>query len=193
MHRDFSADPIDDSTLRSILDDARRTPSAGFTQGLDWIVLSGPEQTRVFWDCTLPTEERATFRWPGLLTAPVIVLPLADRRAYVDRYAEPDKAKSGLGEGADRWPVPYWDVDAAMAAMALLYAVVNAGLGALFFGIFRHEAKLLAELGVPDGVRPVGAIAIGHPTDEGRTKRRQGSPSRRVRRPLDEMIHHGRW
>lgn len=193
MVRDFTDDAIDDEILRNILDAARRTPSAGFTQGLDWIVLSTPSQTSRFWDCTLPTEERSGFAWPGLLRAPVIVLPLADRRAYLDRYAEPDKAHSGLGEGEAKWPVPYWDVDAGMASMALLYAAVDAGLGALFFGIFRNEAQLLADLGVPADVRPVGAIAIGHPTEEAQRGRRQGSPSRRARRPLDEMIHRGGW
>ena len=193
MVRDFTGEPIDDATLRSVLDAARRTPSAGFTQGLDWVVLVGPEQTSVFWDHTLPAGERSAFPWPGLLCAPVIVLPMADRRAYVSRYAEADKAHSGLGEGADRWPVPYWDVDAGMAAMALLYAVVDAGLGALFFGIFRSEDELLSELGVPSGVRPIGAVAIGHPTQAAWAVGREGSPSRRPRRPLDEMIHLGHW
>ncbi len=193
MVRDFTDEPVDAPALRTILDAARRTPSAGFTQGLDWIVLNGPDETKTFWDITLPAVERAAFRWPGLLRAPVIVLPMADRNAYVDRYAEPDKAHSGLGEGADRWPVPYWDVDAAMAAMALLYGVVDAGLGALFFGIFRNEADLLADLGVPVDVRPIGAIAIGHPTDAGRSVKQEASPSRRPRRSLDAMTHQGRW
>ncbi len=193
MVRDFTNEPVGDEVLRRILDTARRTPSAGFTQGLDWLVLRGGEQTSVFWDHTLPASEREGFRWPGLLRAPVIVLPLADRNAYVGRYGEADKAHSGLGDGADRWPVPYWDVDAGMSAMALLYAVVDAGLGALFFGIFRSEAELLASLGVPPGIRPIGAIAIGHPTGEALAAGREGSPSRRARRPLDAMIHHGRW
>ena len=193
MVRDFTDEPIDDLTLRSVLDAARRTPSAGFTQGLDWVVLVGAEQTSVFWDHTLPAGERSAFRWPGLLCAPVIVLPMADRRAYVGRYGEADKVHSGLGGGAERWPVPYWDVDAGMAAMALLYAVVDAGLGALFFGIFRSEEELLAELGVPAGVRPIGAVAIGHPTEAALLVGREGSPLRRPRRPLNEMVHRGRW
>lgn len=193
MVRDFTDEPVEPEVLRRILDAARRTPSAGFTQGLDWLVLNGPAQTAMFWDHTLPAPERATFRWPGLLRAPVIVLPMADRNAYVGRYAEPDKAHSGLGEGAERWPVPYWDVDAGMAAMALLYAVVDEGLGALFFGIFRAEDELLTSLGVPSGIRPIGAIALGYPTESARAVAREGSPSRRPRRPLDEMIHEGRW
>ena len=193
MVRDFTAEPVDRDVLRGLLDDARRTPSAGFAQGLDWLVLNGPEQTARFWDRTLPADQRAGFRWPGLLLAPVIVLPIADRNTYVGRYAEPDKAHSGLGEGADRWPVPYWDVDAGMAAMALLYGVVDAGLGALFFGIFRSERELLHDLGVPADLRPIGAIAIGHPTDAARAVRREASPSKRPRRSIDDMMHEGHW
>ncbi len=193
MVRDFTDEPVDAVVLRQLLDDARRTPSAGFTQGLDWLVLNGPAQTAMFWDVTLPVSERPEFRWPGLLRAPVIVLPLVDRGAYVGRYSEPDKAHSGLGHGADRWPVPFWDVDAGMAAMALLYGVVDAGLGALFFGIFRSENELLADLGVPSGIRPIGAMAIGHRPDTGRIGQREGSPARRPRRSIEDMVHEGRW
>ena len=82
MVRDFTDEPVDSGVLRQLLDDARRTPSAGFTQGLDWLVLNGPEQTEKFWDVTLPLSERPSFRWPGLLRAPVIVLPMADRSAW---------------------------------------------------------------------------------------------------------------
>ena len=193
MVRDFTDEPVDPSVLRRLLDDARRTPSAGFTQGLDWLVLNGPHQTAKFWDRTLPADDRAAFRWPGLLRAPVIVLPMADRNSYLGRYAEPDKARSGLGEGADRWPVPFWDVDAGMAAMALLYGVVNAHLGALFFGIFRSEAELLDDLGVPAGISPIGAIALGHPTPAARATLREASAARRPRRRLDEVTHEGHW
>ena len=48
----------------------------------------------------------------------VIVLPLADADAYVSRYAQPDKERTGLGASADAWPVPYWYIDTGMAAMA---------------------------------------------------------------------------
>ena len=33
----------------------------------------------------------------------MLVIPLASPGAYVERYREPDKAASGLGEGAERW------------------------------------------------------------------------------------------
>jgi nitroreductase len=191
MVRDFTDEPVDPRVLDALLDTARRVPTAGFSQGIDFVVLEGPDTER-FWSHTLPAAERDGFRWPGLLRAPVIVLPIADASAYLHRYAQPDKAHAGLGTHEEAWPVPYWFIDTGMAAMALLYAVVDAGLGALFFGIFRHEEELLADLGVPAGKRPIGAIALGHPArPAGRVK--EGSPATRPRRPLADVIHRGRW
>jgi hypothetical protein len=65
---------------------------------------------------------------------------LADPTAYLDRYAEPDKGWTD--RSLDRWPIPYWDTDTAMAAMVVLLGAVDAGLGALFFGVpgTRHDA-----------------------------------------------------
>ena len=193
MVRDYTDQPVDTATLDRLLDLARRVPSAGFSQGIDFIVLEGPEQTKRFWDVTLPDDERAEFPWPGLLRAPVLVLPMANADAYVARYAQPDKAKAGLGDSAADWPIPYWYVDTAMAAITLLHGVVDEGLGALFFGIFRNEAQLLAALGVPTGIRPIGVIAIGHPTDTARATLREASAKSRTRRPLDETVHRNGW
>jgi nitroreductase len=189
MVRSFSDEPVASALLDRLLTDALRAPTAGNSQGRDLLVLEGPEQTARFWDVTLPAERRATFAWPGLLRAPALVLPLADASRYLSRYAEPDKAATGLGAGEDAWPVPYWTVDTAFVVMSLLHGVVDAGLGALFFGIFRNEAQLLHSLGVPAGHRPVGAVAIGHP-DGG------DGPSRSARRPrrgLEEVVHRGTW
>jgi nitroreductase len=190
MVRAFTSDPVDPAVLDRILSDALRSPSAGNSQGRDLLVLQGPEETARFWDVTLPPERRDRFAWPGLLVAPVILIPLADPQRYVDRYAEPDKARTGLGEGADAWPVPYWTVDTAFATMTLLHAVVDAGLGALFFGIFNNEAELLRSLGVPTGRQPIGAVALGHPAVE---SQRPGRSANRERRDVDQAVHFGFW
>lgn len=188
MVRAFTGDPVEPAVLDGILELANHAPSAGNSQGWHFVVLEGPDQTRRFWDVTLPPERREGFAYPTLLDAPVLVLPLADAGRYVARYGEPDKAATGLGESEAAWPVPYWVVDTSFATMTLLHAVVDAGLGALFFGIFRNEAELLAELGVPEGLRPIGAVAIGHPADD-----RPGRSAARPRRPLSEVVHRGGW
>jgi len=186
MVRAFDGQAVAPEVLDRVLDAARRAPSAGNSQGWAFVVLEG-DQTRKFWDVTLPEERRASFKWQQLLDAPVIVLPLADRDAYLSRYREADKAATGLGE-AGRWPIPYWQVDTAFATMLMLLAAEDEGLGALFFGVFRGGDKLLSTLGVPLGLELIGAVAIGHPAPE-----EAGRSADRPRRPLDELVHRGGW
>jgi nitroreductase len=189
MVRNFDDRRVAPEVVDRMLDLARRAPSAGFSQGVEFLVLEGPQQTAQYWDVAFPDPEaRARFRWQGLFRAPVLVLPMTSAAPYVERYAEPDKAATGLGTGPEAWPVPYWLVDAGMATQILLLAAVDEGLGALLFGIFRHEDEVLRAFGAPQGYRPVGVVAIGHPAPD-----EPGRSASRRRRPLTEVVHRGRW
>ena len=188
MVRAFTGDPVDPAVVDGLVDLARRAPSAGHSQGWAFVVLSGPEETARYWDVTLPAERRDGFRWPGLVAAPVLVVVLVRPGAWVERYAEDDKARTGLGDGEAAWPVPYWWVDGGMAVENLLLGAVEAGLGACFFGLFDHEAAVLAALGVPASWRAVGTVALGHPAPD-----EPGRSSSRGRTPLSEVLHRGRW
>ena len=188
MVRSFTDQPIDAEVLNRICELAVRVPAAGNTQGLDLVVLEGAETDR-YWNASLTAESREKFPWPGLLAAPVLLIPVSDPDAYVERYSEVDKAHSGLGEGQEAWPVPYWYVDSAFSAMVALLAAVDQGLGAVFFGQFDHESAIKQALGIPAERRPVGTIAIGHPTAE----QRASQSSTRQRRPLKETLHRGAW
>ena len=189
MVRSYEDRPIAPDVLDRVLRHGLRAPSAGFTQGTELLVLEGREQTEMFWSATLDPDWRARRgRQQGLERAPVIVLPMSHRQAYLDRYGEPDKAGLGMDDESG-WPVPYWDVDAGFAAMLLLLAAVDEGLGALFFGVFRGERELLDAFGVPAGFRPVGAITLGWPSADDRP-----SPSlARGHRSVDEQVHRGGW
>jgi nitroreductase len=197
MTRAFDDRPIEPGVLDGLVDLAARSPSAGKTQGWHLVVLEG-DQTAAFWDTTLPAVKRDSFRWKRLLNAPVIALPLADAKAYVDRYAEPDKAQTGLGSGASAWPVPYWTIDTSMAVMTLLLAAEDVGLGALFFGVFRGERELRQRLGIPPGLELLGAIALGHPADPSGalavdSSSGPGRSAARDRRGPTQIIHRGGW
>jgi nitroreductase len=178
--------------LEELVDAASRAPSAGKTQGWHVVALAGADTAR-FWDHTLPVDERARFAWPGLLDAPLLVLPLADPGAYVQRYGEPDKRSTGLGAGADAWPVPYWTVDTSFAVMTLLLAAEARGLGALFFGVFRGEAELRTSLGIPADLQLLGAVALGWPASGPEGGTRPGQSAGRRRRSPREIIRWGRW
>lgn len=191
MTRSFSAQPLGVGVLDELVRLAARAPSAGKTQGWHLLTLEGDDTAR-FWDITLPASRRAGFRWKGLLDAPAILLPFADPQAYTDRYSEPDKAASGLGVSAEAWPVPYWTIDASMSVMTLLLGAEDAGLGALLFGVFNGEAALRDSLGVPSDLELLGAIAIGHPSDNA-DRDGKGISARRPGRTPEQIIHRGRW
>jgi nitroreductase len=188
MVRNFTTAPVDPAALNRVLDAAVRAPSAGFTQGWGFLVLNTPEDTARFWDATFTPETRPKFRWQGVFNAPVIVVPCSNESAYLDRYAERDKGWSD--RDPKRWPVPFWHIDAGFASMQLQLAVVNEGLGALFFGIFGEHVDVVRDaFGIPDAFTPIGAIAIGHPSDH-------DEPSlslRRGRKSRDEVVFFSRW
>jgi nitroreductase len=186
MVRRFDPRPVPPELLDRVLESALHAPSAGFTQGVDLVVLEGAEAVRDFW---LATADPSRDQPYSAAEPAAIVLVLSDKQAYLDRYAEPDKAGLGMDTEAG-WPAPYWDLDAAMAAMLLLLAAVDVGLGGWFFGVFHGEAALLGRLGVPRGRRLVGAVGIGWPAGDDRPS---GSLRTRRRRTLDEVVHRGRW
>ena len=188
MVRNFDPErPVPPDVLDRILANAVHAPSAGFSQGWAFLVLEGAEETERFWNVTWADGDRSAFRWPGLFSAPVLIVPLSHKQAYLDRYAEPDKGVTDKRESF--WPVPYWDIDTGMAALLMLLTTVDAGLGALFFGVFpQHLAPLRSAFGVPAEYTPIGAIALGY--------RAPDEPSRSVsrgRRPMDQVVHRGRF
>ena len=184
MTRHFLPDPIDEALLVRVLDTARRVPSAGNSQGFDFVVLCGPDESARYWDATLPADRREGFRWTSLLACPVLVTIWADPAAYVERYAEPDKAPTGLGQNAAAWATPYWTVDASFAALALQFAAIDEGLGVLFFGMFEHGPAVADALGVPASHEPIGVVALGWPDREAEAAAGPAASEDRPRRPL---------
>lgn len=199
MTRSFDSRPVPRDVIGELVELGSWAPSAGKTQGWHLVVLEGDDTAR-FWDITLPTTRRTSFRWQHLIDAPVIALPLADPRAYTTRYSQPDKQASGLGQSTDAWPVPYWTVDTSMSVMTILLGAESLGLGALFFGVFRGERELRRSLGIPTSMQLLGAIALGYKREDAPPSRGDdtgpGGPGRsagRTRRRPDEIIHRGGW
>jgi nitroreductase len=187
MTRRFADTKIELADVDALLDLARRAPSAGYSQGAHFVVFADDDRDR-FWQLTDAAAWFATTQ-PGVLSAPVIIVPVADPGAYTQRYAQADKAGHGLEDPAN-WPVPFWLTDAAMAVQNLLLLAEDRGLAALYFGIFRNADALLRDVGAPDGVVALGAVALGHRDAQDRPS---GSAVTRQRRALAEVVHHGRW
>jgi nitroreductase len=203
MVRRYDPDkPVDAGVVDLMLANAVRAPSAGFSQGWAFLVLDTRADVDRFWAATTPAPAEPTDPVPadgeaapesswlrGMRTAPVVIVPLSHKDAYLDRYAQPDKGWTDRDES--RWPVPYWHVDTGMAALLILQTAVDEGLGACFFGIppDRIDAFRI-EFGVPDGYMPIGAVTVGHRVKDSGAK---GSPSRRPRRAAGEVVHRGHW
>jgi nitroreductase len=188
MVRDYDPSrPVPAEVVDRLLAHAIRAPSAGFSQGWAFLVLESAEDRALFWSVTASGE--APDGWLTRMSrAPLLVVVLSSKEAYLDRYAEPDKGWTDRDEA--RWPVPYWDVDAGMAALLMLLTAVDEGLGGCFFGVPAQRVDALRDaFGVPASFRPVGVVSVGHPGDDDRR-----SPSlRRGRRGPDEVVHRSRW
>lgn len=188
MVRNYQPDrPVPAEVVQRLLTNALRAPSAGFTQGWAFLVLDAPADRGLFWACTTPADGGGS-RWlDGMQRAPLIIVAMSNRSAYLDRYAEHDKGWTDRDEG--RWPVPYWDVDAGFAALLMLLTAVDEGLGACFFGIPPDRTTAFRDaFGVPVQYRPVGALTVGY-----RAADRPSPSLRRGRRGVDQVVHRGRW
>jgi nitroreductase len=178
--------PVPPSVVDRLLDNAVRAPSAGFSQGWAFLVLSTPSERGRFWAAT--TDGGAPDPWlQGMQNAPLLIVPLSHKQAYLDRYAENDKGWADRDE--NRWPVPYWDIDTGFATLLMLLTAVDEELGACFFGVPPERiGAFRAAFGVPEEYVPIGCMSVGYPAPDRR------SPSlRRGRRPVEEVVHHGSW
>jgi nitroreductase len=188
MVRNYSSEPVDPEVLHRILAQAQRAPSAGFSQGFAFLVLDAPEDVRRFWEATTDSPDDPDSWLRGMTSAPVVVVPLSHKDAYLDRYAEPDKGWTDRDEA--RWPVPYWHIDTGMASMLMLLAAVDEGLGACFFGVPPERIDAFRDaFGVPATHTPIGAVTIGHRTTDTGPR---GSASR-GRHTLAEVVHRSHW
>jgi nitroreductase len=187
MVRNYADGPIDTVVVQRILDNATHAPSAGFSQGWAFLALEDHDDRTRFWQATTPEGGPSGDWLVGMQRAPLIVVPLSSKQAYLDRYAEPDKGWTDRDER--RWAVPYWHIDAGMATLLMLLTATDEGLGACFFGIPPERLDAFrAAFDVPDEYEPIGAVTIGHRRDDRR------SPSlKRGRRTAEQVVHRGRW
>lgn len=135
----FTAEPLAPGTAERLLRAANRAPSAGFSQGYSFLVLEGKEEAAPFWQLIYEqtaseetTNDDSPEQVDALSTAPLVIVPLASKDVYLDRYARPEKGWTDRDEA--RMPIPWWYIDTGFTALLMLLAAVDEGLGAVFFG-----------------------------------------------------------
>jgi nitroreductase len=185
MVRNFADQPVHPAVIDRILELTRHAPSAGFTQGQSFIVVTSSEMKKAI-AATCEEDEYVQRGFaPFVSRAPALLIPCTSETAYHRRYQEADKVNA---DGSEiEWPVPYWFLDIGCAVMIALLAAIDEGLVSAFVGS-KDLAALRALLDIPTEVTPVGVIALGYRAAD------IPSPSLKRGRKADaEYIHREHW
>ena len=157
--RAFTDEPVTDEEIEKLIDAARWAPSAGNIQPWEFIIVRDPQVKHGLCEAAL----NQTF----IEEAPVVIVVCAN----------PMQSSKGYGS---RGINLYCIQDTAAATQNILLAAHAMGLATCWVGAFsEEEAKRV--LGVPDGLRPIAIVPVGHPAEK---------PRVRPRRQLSEITHH---
>ena len=166
--RDFTDEPLDDETLFTLMQAARRSPSSSNMQTYSLIVVRDPEKKRQF--------AQIANNQQHIITCPVFVVVCAD----IARLKQ-------VCEREGKSLVPNLEltltavIDAALVGMSLSTAAESLGLGTVMIGAMRNDPARTAELlGLPKGVFAVFGLCIGWPASR---------PTQKPRLPDDLVIH----
>jgi len=157
--RAFTNQPVSDKEVMKLIDAARWAPSAGNIQPWEFLVIHDPKIKRGLSAAALDQ----TF----IEEAPVVVVVCANQ------------LRSGRGYGS-RGVNLYCLQDTAAATQNMLLAACALGLATCWVGAFQEE-EARSVLNIPNGIRPVAIVPVGHPAEK---------PEAPDRRPLNEIVHH---
>ena len=184
MVRHFRSQPVSAQAVSQIMELAQHAPSAGFSQGCAYVVVTKSETKKKIAALQGESEYSKAGFHGWISEAPVDIIACVSEKLYHDRYNEPDKLQDG--KEID-WPTPYWFFDIGAGCMIILLAAVDAGLAAAFSGVTSPPA-MRKLVGIPKHFHPVGVLSIGHPAKDVK------SPSlKRGRRPSSSVVHYDRW
>lgn len=160
--RSFTDEPVSEKDVKVLIDAARHAPSAGNIQPWEFVIVRKPEIKRKLVLAAL----NQTF----IEEVPVVIVVCADESV----------SASGYGS---RGETLYCLQDTAAATLSILLTAYSMRLGTCWVGAFREE-EVKEALGIPDGVRPVAIVPVGHVT---------AYPPMRPRRPVDEIVHYEKF
>jgi nitroreductase len=158
--RKYTDEPVSNQDKEQLLRAAMAAPSAGNQQPWEFIIIDDRETL----DTMVEFHERGGYNMLG--HAPTAIIVCGD-------------LEKQLHKG-------YWVQDCSAATENILLAAQSLGLGAVWLGVYPREErikKIKALLGIPEGIRPLSIISIGHPAE---TKK----PSNRYD---GARIHHNKW
>lgn len=157
--RNFTNQPVSDRKIEKLLEAARWAPSAGNIQPWEFIVVRDSEIKHGL--------SQAALDQKFIEQAPVVIVACADPAKSAPRYGS-----RGINL--------YCLQDTAAATENMLLAAHAIGLGACWVGAFKEEMARKV-LKIPEPVRPVAIVPVGHVTR---------TPSVRPRKDLTEITYH---
>lgn len=194
--RQYTDEPVSEEALEMILEAARQAPSGENAQPWRFIIVQDPE-TRKRMGAIAGGGSGRRF------TAEFVTQKMQERFASLEDEAKRKAAFEKLTSGQvsaflteapvnivvcgrkDVWDLPY-DTSAAIENMLLM--VTALGLGACWVIApcidIRDEERLKELLGVPEGLKIVSIVAVGHPARY---------PRPRPRIPLHELVYREKW
>lgn len=156
--RSYSSQPVDDATLDRILEAARLAPSASNRQEWRFVVVRDP--------ATRMKMMAAASGQKFVAQAPVVIACCAETDGHIMRCGQ-----------------ACYPIDVAIAIDHITLAAVEEGLGTCWIGAF-SEPDVKAILDIPNRIRVVELLTLGHSADEPRAKNRK---------PLNEIACHEKW
>ncbi|MFC4602519.1 coenzyme F420-0:L-glutamate ligase [Rhodococcus kronopolitis] len=168
--REFSADPVDPQAIRDAVTEALTAPAPHHTRPVRFVWLRTPEvRLRLLetlanrWREDLAADglspdriDRRVARGDILFRAPEVVIP----------FCVPDGAHDYPDERRTRAESTMFTVAVGAAVQGLLVSLATRDIGSCWIGSTIFAADVVrAELDLPDDWQPLGAIAVGHPTE----------------------------
>jgi nitroreductase len=157
--RSFKEQDVQKKDVEMLIEAARWAPSAGNIQPWEFVIVRRSDFKKKLAEAALDqafVEE-----------APVVIVVCANENRSFQGY--------GI-----RGKTLYCLQDTAAAIQNIHLVARSLGLGTCWIGAF-NEKETAKILKVPDGVRPVAIIPIGHPAE---------SPVPRNRRPINQIVHY---
>jgi len=137
--RKYTADPISEADIKTLLEAAMAAPSASNRKPWQFVVVTDPQ--------TLARLAEVHPHGKMLFEATLCVAVCGDL-TEMERF---------------------WVQDCSAATENLLLAATALGLGAVWLGVYPREEQVVAVrqvLGIPETIVPLNLISIGHPAEE---------------------------
>lgn len=194
--REYTEEPVADQDIDMILEAARQAPSGENAQPWRYIVVKDPLTRKKLGALAGGASGRR-------FTAEFVTNKMQERFASLEDEAKKKAAFEKLTSGQvsafladapvsivvvgrkDVWDLPY-DTSAAIENILLMVTALNLGACWVIAPCIdaRDEERLRNLLGIPDGIKAVSIISIGHPTRPHRP---------RPRLPIKDIVFNEKW